>query len=377
MQMGKGCGYNREGNPAAHGKVVKQSKAAKSVQKSRKKAKKGEKEHEPAPPGFKPLSVLAESYPEFEDGAIEAHVRRGTRARQTENGIQGRVKRQLNSFFLYRKHFNYVAKEELKKAARATAGGKQKDGEPVIPSINPAVSKYVGFSWHHETQSLKARFQALAGEETVKHKLAEPNYLYKPKKPRKKDDSETHAETQSSGKARADSSDADLESIPTPQSAPQSEHSESRNSPLPGATGGQYYVVEQASSPYPPNPMYQHLEAVQQHLAADYQQHPVYQQQRSASHFQQADQELQACFQQQQRFHHPINQREYLPLTIDPRMCQQPEAGDPPQGLPSSPQVTGYADEDGTPRVGNYGVPQMTETTEMSLEEFEKMVDYR
>ncbi|CAI6100033.1 unnamed protein product [Clonostachys chloroleuca] len=336
-------------NPAAHGKVVKQSKEAKPVSKSRKKRAQKYKKPEILPPNFKPLSVLARSYPDFDDGLTEAKVRRGKEVREYENITQGRVKRPLNCFILYRSHFNKVTKEELKKAAKATPGEKPKDGEPHIPSINPRVSEYVARSWRNETEAIRARFDALAVEDAAEHLLADPDYKYTPKP--KKGKKGKKGKARSSGKGRAkrrenspdsddeddvDFSDGDMESISSRHHTPQTIHSDSRKSPLPEVTGQEWVAVEkdwvgveQGSSPYP-DPRYY-----------DYHQPPpAYQQQAPAFHYQQMGQELPACSQQSQELYQPPNHEEPHLGTVDPRMCQRPGTEDPHLGLPPSTQYT-------------------------------------
>ncbi|CAH0026394.1 unnamed protein product [Clonostachys rhizophaga] len=353
IRVDKRCGTSTHNrivrNAAARGKVVKQSKEAKPVSKNRKKRAQKHKEPEILPPNFKPLSVLARTYPDFDDGLTEAKVRRGKEVREHENITQGRVKRPLNCFILYRSHFNNVTKQELKKAAKATPGEKSKDGDPHIPSINPRVSEYVARSWRNETEAIRARFDALAVEDAAEHLLADPDYKYTPKPKKGKKGKKGKARSSGKGRAKrresspdsddeddADFSDGDMESISSRHHTPQTIHSDSRKSPLPEVAGQEWVAVdkewvavEKGSSPYP-DPRYY-----------DYHQpSPAYQQQAPAFHYQQMGQELPARSQQSQELYQPPNHREPPLGTVDPRMCQRPGTEDPHLGLPSSTQYT-------------------------------------
>uniref|UniRef100_A0A0B7KKX5 HMG box domain-containing protein n=1 Tax=Bionectria ochroleuca TaxID=29856 RepID=A0A0B7KKX5_BIOOC len=396
IRVNKGCGTNTHNrivrNPAARGKVVKQSKEAKPVSKSRKKRAQKHKEPEILPPNFKPLSVLARSYPDFDDGLTEAKVRRGKEVREHENVTQGRVKRPLNCFILYRSHFNNVTKQELKKAAKkaakATPGEKSKDGEPHIRAINPRVSEYVARSWRNETEAIRARFDALALEDAAEHLLADPDYKYTPKPKKDKKGKKRKARSSDKGRAKrrknspdsddeddADFSDGDTEVITPLHRTPQTIHSDSRKSPLPEVTGQEWVAaeqdwvaVEQGSSPYP-DPRYQDYH---QPLPAYHQQPRAYQQQQPAFHYQHMGQELPACSQQSQGFYQSPNHREPPLGTVDPRLCQRPGTEDPHLGLPSSTPYTStqfsplyVGDNEIETSVGQFGIPYDKEMDNM------------
>ncbi|CAH0000941.1 unnamed protein product [Clonostachys byssicola] len=372
-RVGTNIHNRREGNAAARGKIVKQSKEVKPVSKSKRKRAQKHTKPEVLPPNFKTLSVLAQSYPDFDDGLTEAKVRRGKEVREHENVTQGRVKRPLNCFILYRSHFNKVTKQELTKAVKANPREKPKEGDPHIPSINPRVSEYVARSWRNETKAVRARFDALAAEDAAEHLLADPDYKYtpKPKKDKKGKKGKGRAKSRedspdSDDEEDADFSDGDMESTSSRHHTPQTIRSDSRKSPLPEVTRQEWVAVEhnwvaaeQRSSPYP-DPRYQNY----QQPPPAYPQPPAYQQQTPAYHYQHMDQELPAFSQQSQGCYQPPNQGEPPLGTVDPRLCQRPGTEDPHLGLESSTQYTSpqyppaYAvDNEIEPSVGQYGMP--------------------
>ncbi|PHH77472.1 hypothetical protein CDD82_3494 [Ophiocordyceps australis] len=132
----------------------------------------------------KPLSELAK-----EDAAtsiidIVAFVHRSTSVRQREQpqtSSEGKIKRPLNAFLLYRKAFGPFAKQQLQKILNLKEE----------PKDQQLVSRLCGQSWLMETASIKSKFKGfLAETEKSKHIQAFPGYKYTPKtgKKQKEDD---------------------------------------------------------------------------------------------------------------------------------------------------------------------------------------------
>ena len=98
---------------------------------------------------------------------IEKFATRSTAERKGCANVDGRVKRPLNAFMLYRKAYKHVAMAQLKKENQD----------------NQAVSRICGYSWSSlEAEDVRKRFKNLAATETKKHKEAHPEYKYIPRK---------------------------------------------------------------------------------------------------------------------------------------------------------------------------------------------------
>ncbi|ODA77209.1 hypothetical protein RJ55_06836 [Drechmeria coniospora] len=139
-----------------------------AVGKKRKQAKAGKKQYSL----LRPLSELAAASMSGEMiKAVEAFVNRDESARLIERTRNGKVKRPLNDFVLYRKAYSSVAKEEVIPA-------KNKNNQQVV-------SQVCGESWGMEKPAVKAMFKGLANTERKKHLAAFPDYKYAPKSGKK------------------------------------------------------------------------------------------------------------------------------------------------------------------------------------------------
>ncbi|KAJ6445531.1 phd finger domain-containing protein [Purpureocillium lavendulum] len=107
---------------------------------------------------------------------VDTFVYRPTEVRKQEQQKQGKVKRPLNDFVLYRKTYSAVAKERV-------LSEQNKNNQQLVSQI-------CGESWGMEGANVKARFKRLANVERSKHFQAFPDYKYAPKSFKKtKDDS--------------------------------------------------------------------------------------------------------------------------------------------------------------------------------------------
>lgn len=113
----------------------------------------------------KPLSEIAKEFPDIPLMDVAAFATRSTAERHGSSTADGKIKRPLNAFMLYRKAYQ--------KVAMAYCGS----------SSHQTVSLACGASWRcMEPDHIRKRFKDLADTETIKHKEAHPTYKYVPKK---------------------------------------------------------------------------------------------------------------------------------------------------------------------------------------------------
>ncbi|KAI1386974.1 uncharacterized protein F4822DRAFT_431842 [Hypoxylon trugodes] len=117
-----------------------------------------------------PLSVVVREMTGVRDTNIEEYVNRPLETRQAEvrDSKEGKVKRPMNAFMLYRKAYQNRAKEY-----------KKHDNHQVI-------SRICGVSWGMESQELREQFDNWAKIERENHKLAFPEYKFAPAKAKNK-----------------------------------------------------------------------------------------------------------------------------------------------------------------------------------------------
>lgn len=117
-----------------------------------------------------PLSVLVKDITNVQDTNIEEYVNRSPEVRQAEvrDSKEGKIKRPMNAFMLYRKAYQNRTKE-----------WKKHDNHQVI-------SQVCGISWAMEPQSLRDQYDGWAKIERNNHKLAFPDYKFAPAKAKNK-----------------------------------------------------------------------------------------------------------------------------------------------------------------------------------------------
>lgn len=114
----------------------------------------------------KPLSELTKDYPDDPIEKIRAQINRSTEQRKAEvqSSKDGRIKRPMNAFILYRSAFT----------DRAKHWGTQNNHQ--------IVSTICGLSWKLETPEIKQKFNELANLERRHHQDAHPGYKFTPTK---------------------------------------------------------------------------------------------------------------------------------------------------------------------------------------------------
>ncbi|PNY29290.1 Transcription factor ste11 [Tolypocladium capitatum] len=135
--------------------------------------KKAERPTDETDPDFveKPLSEMSKEMPDVVVYNVGTYAHRPVSVRQQEAVEQGKVKRPLNDFVLYRKAYIDVVK------ARFMPGEK---------TINQQrVSRICGDSWKMEVPEIKSKFKELSNMERDKHGQAFPKYKYAPKQGKK------------------------------------------------------------------------------------------------------------------------------------------------------------------------------------------------
>lgn len=134
------------------------------------KKRRGKGSDEPAVVLDAPLSVLVKDITTVHDTNIEEYVSRTPEVRQAEvrDSKEGKVKRPMNAFMLYRKAFQNRTKE-----------WKKHDNHQVI-------SQVCGTSWNMEAQELRDQYDNWAKIERANHKLAFPEYKFAPAKAKNK-----------------------------------------------------------------------------------------------------------------------------------------------------------------------------------------------
>lgn len=104
---------------------------------------------------------------------VVGHVYRSNDVREKEALKEGKIKRPLNAFLLYRKHVITFVKKELLCV-------ENKNNQQIVSQI-------CGQSWKLETDEVKTRFKELALAEKTRHGQAFPNYKYTPKSVKRSD----------------------------------------------------------------------------------------------------------------------------------------------------------------------------------------------
>ncbi|PQE06379.1 HMG box protein [Rutstroemia sp. NJR-2017a WRK4] len=116
----------------------------------------------------KPLSELTKDIEEVPVIDVEAYVNRSVeeRRREVEEGkSQGKVKRPMNSFMLYRKAYQNRAKHWC------------------LGNNHQVVSQVCGDSWPLEPDEIREKYTELARVERINHQNAHPGYKFSPTKP--------------------------------------------------------------------------------------------------------------------------------------------------------------------------------------------------
>ncbi|KAI0009100.1 hypothetical protein F4779DRAFT_617928 [Xylariaceae sp. FL0662B] len=186
-------------------RVEKASPKPKPKKTRKRKGKNGEEA--PAVVLEAPLSVLVKDITHVQDTNIEEYVSRGPEIRRGEvaSSKEGKIKRPMNAFMLYRKAFQNRTKE-----------WRRHDNHQIV-------SQLCGASWNIESQDLRDRYDEWAKIERANHKIAFPEYKFAPAK--------TKPKRIAAGKDRAGSDDdgSDLEgydwdnvSVPPSRSASRS-----------------------------------------------------------------------------------------------------------------------------------------------------------
>lgn len=147
----------------------KPSRSGAGARKNKKRRGKGLGD-EPAVVLEAPLSVLVKDITTVKDTNIEEYVNRSPAERQAEvqNSKEGKVKRPMNAFMLYRKAYQNRTKE-----------WKKYDNHQII-------SQLCGTSWNMEGQELRDQYDTWAKIERANHKLAFPDYKFAPAKAKNK-----------------------------------------------------------------------------------------------------------------------------------------------------------------------------------------------
>ncbi|KAI1107699.1 hypothetical protein F4804DRAFT_107903 [Jackrogersella minutella] len=205
-----------------------------------------------------PLSVLVKDIVSVHDTNIEEYVNRSPEVRQAEvrDSKEGKIKRPMNAFMLYRKAFQNRTKE-----------WKKHDNHQVI-------SQVCGTSWNMESQELRDQYDGWAKIERANHKLAFPDYKFAPAKAKnKKGGGGGGGGVMSSSRGTAGDSDddgSDLEGYEWDISAPPSRNASRTARPMYDPDGE--YRPPGMRSGYG---QYQHHQSPMQHHARlPYQPHP-------------------------------------------------------------------------------------------------------
>lgn len=164
-----GSGIPKRPPPAADAQRARR----RQVIKRRKQAKTGKR----ALLCGKPLSSISAEGGDALVFDVDSFVHRPTGVRKQEQQKEGKVKRPLNDFVLYRKAYSAVAKEQVMVK-------EHKNNQQLVSQI-------CGESWGIETVDIKAKFKKLASVERAKHFQAFPDYKYAPKPGKKPKDTPT------------------------------------------------------------------------------------------------------------------------------------------------------------------------------------------
>ncbi|KAI0846864.1 hypothetical protein F5Y00DRAFT_271527 [Daldinia vernicosa] len=169
-RSGRAINRTREGTPMMNSRGLKRQSpmsGGESIGAGAKKKKKTKgRSDEPSVELDAPLSVLVKDITTVQDTNIEDYVNRGAEVRQREvrESKDGKVKRPMNAFMLYRKSYQNRAKEWRKH-----------DNHQVI-------SRICGASWAIEPPSLKEQFDTYSKIERTNHGIAFPDYKFAPAK---------------------------------------------------------------------------------------------------------------------------------------------------------------------------------------------------
>ena len=125
-----------------------------------------------------PLSEIAYNFPQIKINDVETFAARPKADRLGTSATKdGRIKRPLNAFMLYRKAYQEVARAQCKNET----------------ADNQAVSRICGASWSRfESERVRKRFKEFATMETTKHREAHPGYKYVPRKLADDDNHDSH-----------------------------------------------------------------------------------------------------------------------------------------------------------------------------------------
>ncbi|KAI1075073.1 hypothetical protein F5B20DRAFT_595373 [Whalleya microplaca] len=149
-------------------RVEKASPKPKTKKARKKRGKNGEEA--PAVVLEAPLSVLVKDITGVHDTDIDEYVNRAPELRRAEvaGSKEGKIKRPMNAFMLYRKAYQ-----------NRTKVWKRHDNHQVVSQI-------CGASWNMEPQELRDRYDRWAKVERANHKLAFPEYKFAPAKNKNK-----------------------------------------------------------------------------------------------------------------------------------------------------------------------------------------------
>ncbi|KAI0398456.1 hypothetical protein F5Y17DRAFT_4495 [Xylariaceae sp. FL0594] len=132
-----------------------------------------------------PLSQLVRDLTNVADTDIEAYVNRSPEERQREVGQSknGKVKRPMNAFMLYRKAYQNRTKEwkrldDIRRREERASEGKPEKGH----DNHQVISQVCGLSWNMEPQELRDQYDEWAKIERNNHKIAFPDYKFAPAK---------------------------------------------------------------------------------------------------------------------------------------------------------------------------------------------------
>ena len=139
---------------------------------SQNKERKGDKRKlKPAPSIDQALSKIAHEMPAISIIDVTTFATRSVEVRQKEKAKNGKVKRPLNAFMLYRKAYQDVAKTQCTR------------------NNHQQVSTICGSSWNNwEPPSIITQFRDLAKIEKEMHEAAFPEYKYDPVQAKKPGD---------------------------------------------------------------------------------------------------------------------------------------------------------------------------------------------
>lgn len=136
-----------------------------------------------------PLSTWSRTLPGVKPENMDDFVGRSSQERKTEAHAQGKIKRELNSFIIYRKAYKSVAEAYLL-------------GQPdPIDKSNSCVSKVCALSWYQESPVVRNQCVSWAKKDREGHRKAFPSYKYAPLK-RKLHDNDKPTSATMAGRSR-------------------------------------------------------------------------------------------------------------------------------------------------------------------------------